>query len=175
MIILYTYFRSLEHHFPDGMIHLMSAMNRFALKTCLNAELIADEKNVLGEKCTCLQLVHLEDWDIILQHLALRKWLICQATQLCLSPRLPTRRSAPSVQSWLWSDCFSVLFNQPGGNFHSSMKSDKYHPILHLSHSFYFGSRTGCHWINVGLLILHRKPSFWPFLTPESLTLQILE
>lgn len=145
------------------MIHLKSAMNCFTLKTCLNAEPIADEKNVLGEQCTCLQLMHLEDWDIILQRLALREWLICHATWLYLSPRLPVRQSAPSVQSWLRSDLFSVLFNEPEGNFHGLMKPDKYHPVLHLFPSLHSGSRPGCHWINRQLLTLHRKPSFWPF------------
>lgn len=42
--------------------------------------------------------------------------------------------------------------------------------------SLHTGSRSGCHWIyTVGLLILHRKPSFRPSLASESLPLQTLQ
>lgn len=80
-------FIGLDLYFPHWMFHLNSAMNCSALKSCYNAELIL--KKVLGEPCTCLQ--GLENWDIILQHLSFREWLICQGTWLCLSPRLPQR------------------------------------------------------------------------------------
>lgn len=67
---------------------------------------------------------------------------------------------------WLWSDLLSVLFKQPGGNFHALMRTNIALSFPSLP-AFALGVVQGA---TVGLITLYRKPSFWPSLTPEGLT-----
>lgn len=62
-IALVTQCKSLDPCFPHRVTHPESALSCFLLKTCLSAEQIADEKNVPGEQCTFLQLMHFS-WRI---------------------------------------------------------------------------------------------------------------
>lgn len=94
-----------------------------------------NRKTVQRESCTCLQC--LEDWDIILQHLSLRKWLICQDTWLCLSSRLHQRHPGYG----LTSSCTLQAAMREFPHF----DEDKFHRVLPFSPSLHFGSSPGYH------------------------------
>lgn len=146
-------FIGLDLYFPHGMIHLKSLMICSALKAWLNAELI--KKYSRGTMYLPTMLGGLGHY--------FATFVIKRMTNLSRYLAMSVFQTAPKTP---WSELPSVLFNEPGRNFHTSMMTNFTLSFLSLP-AFTLGVAQGA---TVALITLYREPSFQPFLTRESLT-----